>query len=346
MPRDQAYDHTVPRRSEGTKQSQRSKQHWPVDKPFKLLSIDGGGILGLLPCLMLAELEKRFLDNEPIGKHFDMIAGTSTGGIIAMGLAQGKSAQEISKLYLERGDMIFPGTRLQKMARKVTQYFAPAHDQKNLENELRREFGDKLFGSSTNRLCIPSFEGRHGEPYIFKTPHHPDYQRDQHKPLVTVGMATAAAPGTFASHEEGGYTFVDGGLWANNPVMVGLTDALTCFDIDPRQVRILSLGCGQDIHRMTRWQRVGGFWHWRSHFTSSVMRAQSHDALGQAGLHVGRDQLVRLDTPEVAKRISMDDVSRAVVEMPPVARAMIEGSGHRVNDMFLQDAGLIRDTDR
>ena len=81
MPRDQAYDHTVPRRSEGTKQTQRSKQPWPADKPFRLLSIDGGGILGLLPCLMLAELEKRFLDGEPIGKHFDMIAGTSTGGI-------------------------------------------------------------------------------------------------------------------------------------------------------------------------------------------------------------------------------------------------------------------------
>jgi hypothetical protein len=65
------------------------------------------------------------------------------------------------------------------------------------------------------------------------------------------------------------------------------------------------------------------------------MRAQSHDALGQAGLLVGRDQLVRLDAPEVGKRIAMDDVSRAVVEMPPVARAMVEGSGHRVNEMFL-----------
>ncbi len=65
------------------------------------------------------------------------------------------------------------------------------------------------------------------------------------------------------------------------------------------------------------------------------MRAQSHDALGQAGLLVGRDQLIRLDAPEVGKRIAMDDVSRAVVEMPPVARAMVEGSGHRVNEMFL-----------
>jgi len=95
---------------------------------------------------MREELEKRFLDGDPVGEHFAMIAGTSTDGIIAMGLAQGKSAQEISKLYLERGDMIFPGTRLQKLARKATQYFAPAHDQMNLENELRREFGDKLFG--------------------------------------------------------------------------------------------------------------------------------------------------------------------------------------------------------
>ncbi len=67
------------------------------------------------------------------------------------------------------------------------------------------------------------------------------------------------------------------------------------------------------------------------------MGAQSHDALGQAGLLVGRDQFIRLDAPEVGKRIAMGDVSRAVVEMPSVARAMVERSGHRVNDMLLRN---------
>jgi len=335
MPRDEMYDHSVPRRSDGTQQTLRPVQPWPEGKPFRLLSIDGGGILGLLPCLVLAELESRFLDGEPIGNHFDMITGTSTGGIIAMGLAQGKSAREVSMIYLERGEFIFPGNRLQKWIKKHLQYLMHTYNRDNLENELRREFGDALFGSSQTPLCIPSFEGRYGEPYVFKTPHHPDYQKDQHKQLVTIGLATAAAPSNFASLKEGGYTFVDGGIWANNPTMVGLVDALTCFDIDRRQVRILSLGCGQDIHKMTWWQRVGGLWHWRSHFASSVMRAQSHNAIGQAGLMVGRDNMVRLDAPEVGQRIAMDDVGRAVVEMPPVARSLAEASGHRIAELLL-----------
>jgi hypothetical protein len=339
MPRDDNYSFSVLRRSDGTRQNLRPVQQWPKGKPFRLLSIDGGGILGLLPCLILAELETRFLDGNPIGQHFDMIAGTSTGGIIAMGLAQGKSAKKISKLYLERGEHIFPGNRLQKWVRKYLQTLMHTHDRKRLENELRREFGDALLGSCKIPLCIPAFEGSYGEPYIFKTPHHPDYKRDQHKPLVNVGLATAAAPATFAAYKEGGYTFVDGGVWANNPTMVGLVDALSCYDIDRNQVRVLSLGCGQDIHRMSWWQRIGGFWHWRKHFASSVMRAQSHNALGQASLLIGRDHLIRLDAPDVEKRIAMDDVSRAIKEMPPVARSLTEGAGHRIAALFL-DANI------
>lgn len=69
MLREVEYDHTVPRRSDGTKQSHRKAQPWPTDRPFRILSIDGGGILGLLPALVLAEVESRFLDGEPVGKH-------------------------------------------------------------------------------------------------------------------------------------------------------------------------------------------------------------------------------------------------------------------------------------
>ncbi|MCY4055826.1 MAG: patatin-like phospholipase family protein, partial [Cyanobacteria bacterium MAG CAR4_bin_6] len=83
---DAAYDYAVSRRSDGARQSLRETQPWPKDQPFKILSIDGGGILGLLPCLVLAEFEKNFLGGESIGKYFDMIVGTSTGGIIALGL--------------------------------------------------------------------------------------------------------------------------------------------------------------------------------------------------------------------------------------------------------------------
>lgn len=286
--------------------------------------------------MILAEIEKRFLDGEPIGKHFDMIVGTSTGGIIALGLGQGKSAQEISELYLERGRFIFPGSRVMRWLRAWAGWAFTPYDRDNLENELRREFGDGLFGSSSIPTCIPSFEGRYGEPYVFKTPHHPDYKKDQHERLVDVGLSTAAAPTYFAAVKRNGYVFADGGIWANNPAMIGVVDALTCFDVERTQIRLLSLGCGQEAYQMRWWHRIGGKLIWANLFVASAMRAQSHNALGQAGLMIGRSNMVRLDAPEVAKRIGMDNVDRALAEMPPVARSLVEASGHRISQIFLQ----------
>lgn len=336
MPRDSDYDHTVPRRSDGKKQTQRKAQPWPSDRPFRILSIDGGGILGLLPTLVLAEIETRFLDGEPIGKHVDLITGTSTGGIIALGLGQGMSAREISKIYLERGSIIFPqGNRFTRWLRRLRQWVVYAYNRDALENELRRIFQAKLLGSSQIPLCISAFEGRYGEPYIFKTPHHPDYKRDQFEKAVDVGMSTAAAPTFFSAIKRDGYAFIDGGVWANNPVMIGLVDALTCFDIHRRQVRILSLGTGQTRFRTGRRLNFGGRLFWAKGFYQAATRAQSHNALGQAYLLVGRDQVLRLDAPEASTWIEMDDVSRAIAELPSVARSLVDGAGQQILGEFL-----------
>src|ERR1700733_2495589 len=90
-------NYTPPRRSEGTLQSVRAKQPWPQGKPFRILSIDGGGIRGVFPAAYLSEFENRFLSRRSIASYFDMIAGTSTGGIIALALAHGMTAAEASR---------------------------------------------------------------------------------------------------------------------------------------------------------------------------------------------------------------------------------------------------------
>ena len=82
------------RRSDGTIQRARIKQPWPKGRIFRILSIDGGGIRGVFPAAYLAELEHRFLGGRSIGSCFDMVAGTSTGGIIALALAHGMTAQQ------------------------------------------------------------------------------------------------------------------------------------------------------------------------------------------------------------------------------------------------------------
>lgn len=331
------YDHIVPRRSDGTRQDRRPAQPWPEERPFRILSIDGGGILGVLPATILSELERRYLDNAPIGSYFDMIVGTSTGGIIALGLAQGLSASEILKFYFERGEFIFPrGNLFSRFFISLRQWALYRYDEKALENELRRIFGDALFGSSKIRLCIPSFEGRYGEPWIFKTPHHPDYKKDQYEKLVDVGMATAAAPTYFRSLEKDGYTMLDGGIWANNPIMIGIVDALTCFKIDRSHVHVLSLGCGQDKFRASHRLKTGGRLNWAYGFHKAAMRAQSLNALGQAFLLLGKDNVLRLDAPETSRPIAMDDVVLACNELPQVGRTLVESSGRLVFDHFLQ----------
>jgi patatin-like phospholipase/acyl hydrolase len=111
-----------------------------------------------------------------------MVAGTSTGGIIALALGSGMTGKEALDIYLDRGERIFPPVRrLGKAARFLRWLTRPMHDQGALRDELLKVFGDKLVDESKVRLVIPCFEGRHGEPVLYKTPHHPAYQKDRHK---------------------------------------------------------------------------------------------------------------------------------------------------------------------
>lgn len=331
-------NYVPPRRSDDTIQTRRPQQSWPSERPFRILSIDGGGICGILPASVLSELEQRFLGGRSVATHFDMIAGTSTGGIIGLGLAHGKTATEIRDLYMKRGDKIFPPpTRIGRLVRLVRRKHRYVYDRKPLENELLELFGDTPLGQAKTRLCIPAFEGRHGEPWIFKTPHHPHYQKDRVERMVKVGLSTAAAPTYFEALPNNGYVMVDGGLWANNPVMNGLVDALACYDIDRAQVRILSLGCGETAFKVDDAKARGGMFQWRG-VIAAAMRAQSMNALGQAYLLVGKDRVMRVDAPESPNPIALDDWRRAREELPAMARSLVEGAGREIARDFFADA--------
>lgn len=332
-----------PKRSDGTYRDFRVKLPWPKDRLFRILSLDGGGIRGLFGAAYLAEIERRFLNGEAIARYFDMIAGTSTGGIIALGLASGKTASEVSKIYSERGEFIFPEPKLGTgWWRKIKALGSPKHKAEDLRNELLRVYDHDVLDDVECRVVIPCFEAEHGEPFIYKTPHHPIYQRDRHKALVDIALHTAAAPSFLAAVENHGYQMLDGGIWANNPVMIAVVDVLANYDIPPENIRILSIGTGEETVKLAQRHLVGGKLAWGFSLDAPLLfrlavRAQSKNALGQAGLLVGRPNLVRVDLDEREKHISLDDVAKAKAELPSFACAHAEANGTLVKQMFLFD---------
>jgi hypothetical protein len=184
---------------------------------------------------------------------------------------------------------------------------------------------------------IPAFEGRHSEVFAFKTPHHPDYKMDRFERMIDIGLATSAAPTYYRPLEHDGYLLVDGGVWANNPIMLAVIEALTCFTLDRAQINVLSLGCGDDPYIVSPTQvRLGGLFFWKDAIFAA-MRLQSLAAVNQAMLLLGPQAVSRIDAPTNEQKIALDDWKRAVVELGPAAIRTVDSTGPAVAERFLQE---------
>ena len=323
-------------RSSGVLERRRVPLEWPEDRDFRILSIDGGGIRGIFPATFLAGLEERYLNGSSVSRYFDLITGTSTGGVIAIGLGAGLHASMLRDLYMERGGEIFPPVGgIARWTRLLARYIRYRYDREALMLVLSEHLGDQLFGESRNRLCVPSCDGRYGDLYVFKTPYHPDFRQDGREPMTKVAAATAAAPTYYRPLDDSGYTFLDGGIWANNPIMVGLVDVLSCFAVPRERIHILSIGCGNAPYRVSRWKkRLGGVLTWTD-LISGTMHFQSLSALGQAGLLIGKDRIIRVDASVEGQPIAIDDWTRARADLPSVAKDALDDFGRSVASAFL-----------
>lgn len=200
-------------------------------KVFKILSIDGGGIKGLFSAQVLSEIERV---NGSIAEHFDLLCGTSTGGLIALALASGKSAVEVRDFYREWGPKIFPGRNLFYKAIQKTGFLISnsKNTDTNLKAAVAEIVGSKRMCESNSYLCIPTLNLINSAPYVYKTDHDVTLDRDANVLMSDVALATSAAPFYFpvagAEHIPDA-AFVDGGLWANNPTLVGMIEAARFF---------------------------------------------------------------------------------------------------------------------
>ena len=258
----------------------------------RILAIDGGGIKGVFPASFLATVEDTIEDN--VANYFDLIVGTSTGGIIALGLGLGLSAKDILTFYEEFGSSIFKGNRWLRQLRCLG---FSKYSNIPLKEALKKCFGDKKLGDSKKRLVIPSLNLENGEVYIYKTAHHCRLERDYKEKAVDVALATAAAPTYFPTHRSStGVPLIDGGMWANNPVGMAVVEAITVLNWPRDSIKVLSLGCTIEPLNVNWGRKIPlGKSYWVSKLLDVFMHAQAHGSLGTAKLLAGHDNIIRID---------------------------------------------------
>jgi uncharacterized protein len=228
-----------------------------VPKPFQILALSGGGFRGLYTAKVIADVEREI--NAPFASRFDLITGTSIGGILALALALEIPAQDIVDLFVDHGEEIF--NKRWSLFGFVRAPYSPAP----LMGLLSRSklFGDRLLGACKHPVIIPSLNYSTGEPVIFKTPHHADFKRDHSYRIVDVAMATSAAPAYFPRHCFNNSQYVDGGLYANAPGLLGLHEANKFFDQDIENVRLMAVGTMSSRFTVDpRQNRDGGVRDW------------------------------------------------------------------------------------
>jgi len=347
-------------------------------QPYRVLCLDGGGMRGLYTAVLLRRLVVMFHrgdDGGPldldIGRGFDLICGTSTGSILATALTCGTSLDEIIDLYRNKGPLIFRSPMPQGLKwlgwlwRHRARPCADAAELRSaLEAHFRRTTLEEVFRERGIALCIQAIDACSGKPKVFKTPHFPKKQDDNDVTLVDAVLASSAAPIFFPVHVFQRRVavlpseFIDGGLWANNPVLVGLIEALAHAGSN-RPIHIISIGTG-----LPPKQGVGGRenphrgivdWVRGLSVLDVSMRAQAHafaymaDQLAQSLRCGSRDiRIYRLHQqpppPELARHLTLDDASEAGMAALMQLGEEDAKHNHHMSNAIAEPAALLHDT--
>ena len=219
----------------------------PTDKPYRILALAGGGYLGLYTACVLAELEA--VVGEPLGRRFDLIAGTSVGGILAIALAFEMPMAQLRELFIEHGTGIFssralPTTAVGKLRDLTRSVLGPKYDGRVLRQALVSHLGRSTLGDALHQVVIPCTNVSLSQTKVFKTPHAAGSRGDESVHAVSVAMATSAAPAYFPSVRVGKYLYSDGGMFAVAPDQVAMHEAEHFLRIAPARIRMLSIGTG------------------------------------------------------------------------------------------------------
>ncbi len=331
------------------------------NKPFKILSIDGGGIRGVFPAAFLTnlevELKAKGKENWQIYQNFDLICGTSTGGIIAIALALGIPAQEIYDLYYNNAASIFGNKR-----GFLGQLFYAAHKRDALENLIRKIFKnvnngkDPVLKDCKTNICVPVFDLLEGKPSVLKNDYHPRFTRDYHIPAFKAALATAAAPVFFTPYSSEYKDLngvvkpfnnkVDGGVFANNPTLTGIVEAQVAFYQDIENLRVLSLGTGyqkfSDGSNRSKWGIAYWINHKRKRIIDLFMQAQSQQVEHLIQLMQNGIDKEKYEKPVfVYRRINTELDDTLNCEMDETNKDKLKALAQKANYQFHENATTI-----
>lgn len=282
---------------------------------MRILALDGGGIRGVLTATLLSRLETAvpgFL------AKVDLFAGTSTGGILALGLASGLSPDAMAKLYLQQGGDIFDDSVGSEIA-DLGGAIGAKYDNANLKKILAKVWKTKTLASLAKRVVIPSFQldnhatsvkDRTWKPKFFHN--FPGDDSDGKEKLVDVALRTSAAPTYFPSYQG----FVDGGVVANNPAMAALAQALDSRNApadraDLGTVVLLSVGTGTRLQFISGDQHDWGIAQWVKPLIQLMLEGSAGVADFQCRQLLGDryERLAPILPPDL--NVELDDASRA-----------------------------------
>jgi uncharacterized protein len=256
-----------------------------IDDRMRILSIDGGGIRGLIPALVVSDLERRLEratgEKRPLTDYFHLFAGTSTGGLIALGLTAPDpdrprvprmDGERLVSLYRDRGPGIFAFTPQRVLS--LDGWIGPKHSPAGLEAAITDEVGTLPLRLALRDVVITAYDMTSLSPHFFKRWRaRESYRRDPNaveETMLDAGMATSCAPTYFPSYGGiAGRALVDGGVFAGNPTVAAIAEALKRVSdsparLNPHQLFVVSLGTGEPARtlgfpqqQVRRWGRLG-----------------------------------------------------------------------------------------
>lgn len=267
---------------------------------FKILSVDGGGLRGIYAVTILCKMEQEM--GIDFAEEFDLISGTSTGAIIAAGLAIGIPANTILEMYKEQGENIFKKPFWSGI-------LTPKYDRNNLKQVLEEVFGDLTFNDAKTRLMVTATNISEGMPWVFKSLYNERLTRDQNVKISDAVLASCSAPLYFNPFEHNKQLLADGGLWANNPALAALVEALGHnIDVKRYKIRLLSIGTGINIkHYPLEWvEKEWGPTRWGMGLIDIIFNMQSFSVEKYLSTIMRQEQYLRINF-KLEENLSIDN---------------------------------------